>query len=58
MAEQGLLTSKKIAEKLGVSPSKVAKYLKENNIEPTHVRGNCKYYGPQTVGVIESALKP
>ena len=57
MAEQELLTSKKIAEKLGVSPTKVAKYLKENNIEPDSVRGNCKYYSPQTAKAIEKALK-
>ena len=57
MAEQELLTSKKIAEKLGVSPGKVAKYLKENGVEPDNVRCNCRYYGPKTVKKLEKALK-
>ena len=57
MAED-LLTSRKIAEKLGVSPNKVARYLKENDIPPDNVRCNCKYYGPKTVKKLEKALKP
>ena len=57
MSKQEMLTGKKISEKLSVSPSKVTKYIKENNIQPDQVRGNCKYYGPKTVKQIEKALK-
>ena len=57
MSKQEMLTGKKISEKISVPPSKVTKYIKENNIQPDQVRGNCKYYGPKTVKQIEKALK-
>ena len=57
MAQEEMLTGKKIAEKLGISPSKVTKYLKEHNVEPDQKRGACKYYGNKTIKQIEKALK-
>ena len=57
MVQNELLTGKKIAEKLNISPSKVNKYLKENDVQPDQVKGNCKYYGPKTVKQVEKALK-
>ena len=57
MASQNKEMRKKISEKISVPPSKVTKYIKENNIQPDQVRGNCKYYGPKTVKQIEKALK-
>ena len=57
MAKDELLTGKKIAEKLGISPAKVTKYLKENDVQPDHIRCNCKYYGKKTVKQVEKALK-
>ncbi len=57
MAEKEMLTGKQIAEKLGLSPAKVSKYLKDNAVEPDAAKGVCKYYGPATVKKIEKALK-
>ena len=56
MAEE-MLSAKKIAEKIGVSPSKVSKYIKEKGLEPDKKRGNCKYYGPEKQEEIAKALK-
>jgi predicted transcriptional regulator len=55
MAEE-MLTAKKVAEQIGVSPAKVTKYIKEEGVEPDKTKGACKYYGPKTVKVIEKAL--
>ncbi len=57
MADEALLTGKKIAEKIGVSPKKVTDYIKDKAIEPDKTKGACKYYGPATVAKIEKALK-
>lgn len=57
MGEDELLTSAKIAEKLGVSASKVAKIIKQQGIEPTQLKGRCGYYGQEAVKKIETALK-
>lgn len=57
MADQELLTGKKIAEKIGVPAKKVNDFLKANNISPDKTKGACKYYGPSTVKKIEKALK-
>ena len=56
MADE-MLTAKKVAEKLGVSPGKVAKAIKEQDIAPDQKKGACKYYGPKTVKAIQKALK-
>ena len=56
MASKELLSSKKIAEKLGLPPSAVSKYLKENQVAPDEKKGNCAYYGPKTVKAVEKAL--
>lgn len=52
-----LLTTAKIAEKLGVSASKVSKVIKEKGLEPDQKRGNCGYYGLAKVKQIEEALR-
>lgn len=56
MADQELLTGKKIAEKLGLKPKQVTDYLKDKNIEPDKTKGACKYYGPKTVTKLKKAL--
>lgn len=56
MAEE-LLTAKKIAEKLGITASKVSKYIKDNDLEPDKVKGACKYFGPRKQSQIQKALK-
>jgi len=58
MADDELLTTGKIAERLGVSAGKVSKYVKENSIEPDSKKGNCGYFGAAKVKQIEEALKP
>jgi hypothetical protein len=52
-----LLTAGKIAEKLGVSPAKVSKAIKDSGIEPDQKKGNCSYFGAEKVKKIEAALK-
>ena len=43
MADE-LLTAGKIAEKLGVSPAKVSKAIKDNGVEPDQKKGNCRLF--------------
>lgn len=57
MANEELLTAGKIAERLGVSQSKVSKIVKERGLEPDQKKGNCGYYGAEKVKAIEDALK-
>lgn len=57
MADQELLTTGKIAEKLGVSQGKVSKIVKEKGLEPDAKKGACGYYGPDKVKLIADALK-
>jgi len=57
MGEEKLLTSGKIAEKLGVSASKVAKIIKQQGIEPAQLKGRCGYYAADAVKKIESIIK-
>ncbi|NLE73379.1 MAG: hypothetical protein GX604_01940 [Actinobacteria bacterium] len=57
MSEEPLLTSAKIAEKLGVSASKVARIIKQQSIEPSQLKGRCGYYGADAVKKIEATLK-
>jgi hypothetical protein len=52
-----LLTAGKIAEKLGVSPAKVSKAIKDNTIEPDQKKGNCAYFGAEKVAQLEELLK-
>jgi GTPase len=56
MADE-LLTAGKIAEKLGVSPAKVSKAIKDNAVEPDQKKGNCAYFGPEKVAQLEAMLK-
>jgi len=57
MADQELLTGKKVAEKLGLKPKQVTDYIKEQGIEPDKTKGACKYYGPRTVAKIKKGVK-
>ena len=56
MATKELLSSKKIADKLGLTAGQVTKYIKENDVTPDDKKGNCAYYAPKTVKTIEKAL--
>lgn len=57
MVNDELLTTAKIAEKLGVPASRVSKVIKEKGVQPDQKKGNCGYYGPAKVKEIEEALK-
>jgi hypothetical protein len=57
MADPELLTTGKIAERLGVSQDKVSKIIKEKGLEPDAKKGACGYYGPDKVQLIAEALK-
>ncbi len=52
-----LLTAGKIAEKLGVSPAKVSKAIKDNGLEPDQKKGNCAYFGPEKVSKLAELLQ-
>lgn len=56
MAAKELLTSKKIAEQLGLPASAVTNYLKASGTAPDETKGGCGYYGPKTVKAVEKAL--
>jgi GTPase len=56
MADE-LLTAGKIADKLGISPAKVSKAIKDNAVEPDQKKGNCAYFGPEKVAQLEALLK-
>ncbi len=56
MADQEMLTTGKIAEKLGVSQGKVSKLVKEKGLEPDMKKGACGYFGPDKVKIIADAL--
>jgi len=56
MADPELLTTGKIAEKLGVSQGKVSKTVKALGLEPDTKKGACGYYGPDKVKLIAEAL--
>jgi len=57
MADPELLTTGKIAEKLGVSQGKVTKIVKAKGLEPDAKKGACGYYGPEKVKLIAEALQ-
>lgn len=56
MADPELLTTGKIAEKLGVSQGKVSKAVKTLGLEPDAKKGVCGYYGSEKVKLIAEAL--
>ena len=53
MADEELLSTSKVAEKIGVSSGKVKKYIDEHEIHPDKTKGKCNYYGPSKVRTIE-----
>lgn len=56
MTTKEMLSSGKIAEALGLPPSAVKKFLKDQGVKPDEKRGNCAYYGPKTVKAVQKAL--
>ncbi|MCL5735197.1 MAG: hypothetical protein M1274_06330 [Actinobacteria bacterium] len=52
-----LLSQGKIAERLGVPATKVAKIIKEHGLTPDEKKGNCGYFGEAKIKQIEEALK-
>jgi hypothetical protein len=56
-ASPELLTSVKIAEKLGASPAKVKKAIDALALEPAAKKGVCCYYDAAAVKKIQGALK-
>ncbi len=52
-----LLTSAKIAEKLGASPAKVKKVIASLGIVPVATKGVCSYFDAAAVKRIAAALK-
>lgn len=57
MAEEELLTSAKIADRLGVSAAKVSKVIKQLGIQPAQLKGRCGYYDSEAVRTIEQVVK-
>ncbi len=51
-----LLTSAKVAEKLGVTVGKIKKIITELNIEPDAKKGVCAYYNNVSVEKIKAKL--
>ncbi len=54
--KEELLTSAKIAEKLGVKPADVKKAIEKLGLQPDVKRGACAYYGPASVKRIAQEL--
>jgi predicted transcriptional regulator len=54
--EKEMLTSGKIAEKLGVSPAKIKKAITDLALEPDAKKGPCAYYGSEKAEQIKKAL--
>ena len=52
-----LYTVAKLAERLGVSQTKVKKLLEAQDIQPDEIKRGCKYYGPGAREMIRAALK-
>lgn len=57
MANEELLTAKKIADKIGIPVKDITNFLTTNKIDPDQVKGACKYYGTGTLKKIEKGLK-
>lgn len=55
--ESNLLTTAKLAEKIGASPAKVKKAIQELNIEPDLVKCRCNYYSETVAEKVKSAIK-
>lgn len=58
MAEikEEMLSTGKVATKLGVSPAKIKKIIQELELEPDMKKGNCAYYGEAAQKKIVSKL--
>jgi plasmid maintenance system antidote protein VapI len=58
MAEnkEEMLSTGKVATKLGVSPAKIKKIIQELEIQPDMKKGNCAYFGADAQKKIESKL--
>ena len=55
--DEELLTVVRIAERLGISTSKVSKVIRERGLQPDQKKGNCGYYGGEKVEQIKQAVK-
>jgi len=51
-----MLTAAKVADRIGVSASKVKKAIEALAIAPDLVKGGCNYYGAGTVEKIRKSL--
>lgn len=56
MAEE-LLSSGKLAEKVGLSPAKLKKVLAELGIQPTQMKGICAMYDGAAAKKVAASLK-
>jgi predicted aconitase len=52
-----MLSTGKVAEKIGVSAAKVKKAITELNLEPDMVKCGCNYFGAEKISQIEKAVK-
>ncbi|MBI3185540.1 MAG: hypothetical protein HYZ28_25660 [Myxococcales bacterium] len=52
-----LLTASKIAQQLKLKDAQVKKALSELKISPAATKGPCKYYSPDVVAKIRTAVK-
>ena len=57
MATDEMLTTGKLAEKFGVSPTVIKKAITELGIEPDQKKGPCAYYGPASTAKIKTKIK-
>ena len=51
-----MLSTGKVAEKLGASPAKIKKIIQELELEPDMKKGNCAYYGAEAQKKIQEKL--
>lgn len=52
-----LLSSGKLAEKVGVSPAKLKKILAELEIQPTQMKGICAMYDGAALKKVTASIK-
>ncbi|HNY31047.1 MAG TPA: hypothetical protein PKO15_09170 [Fibrobacteria bacterium] len=52
-----LLSSGKLAEKVGLSPAKLKKLLAELEIQPAQMKGICAMYDAAALKKVQSSLK-
>ena len=50
------LTAAKLAEAWGVPKAKLAKFLKEERVEPDKVKAGCSYYSPARLAALKGKL--